>query len=443
MSEHFSEIMSEIGSTPEEMVGAIYESSEEDFLDLAVDLAIAVRPEATDLEPFSFVANSSLSGRTHPCAEFTCREKKLEELASFAALYGDTVYIQDPFESIIIEERQDINNVDRNNLAFGISTYMYLFPLIERGLIKFAQSSVCLCDHHKAEIGEKLHDKRLNLEEQIYDRMKDAMIDRCSFEVDVGKSGQPHIKLSGPDELVGHGVRFLHFNFYVPKEIEVLAEKHDLPYRMTAKEIESSYLVEQWIKPVIDDLFFQEWHSTFYGTKFLTDNETQIELASSVTDPDKYASSRALSEGLRHNMPAIFSKSVNDILALRDREPEAFYVYRDKLNKLINNSYGWKSQDIHQMFEQEVLPEINQINNKVKNWKTSLRDGTKSKLLFGAGTVAAGLYSGILPTDIGKIVAAVGGYSGVSSLLENYNKSLKGEEEAKKNDMYFLWKAGK
>jgi hypothetical protein len=273
--------------------------------------------------------------------------------------------------------------------------------------------------------------------------MKQTMIEQCCFEVDSEDDGEVFLKLSGPDELVEHGQMYLHFNYYIPEELQNFANSKQLPYQMAAEEVMESKVIESWIKPVIDDLFFQEWHSTFYGTKLLTDNETQIDIASSASNPEKYASSKALRIALRHSLPTIFSKSVSDILFLRDAEAEAFYVYRDKLNKIIKESYSWNPKEISQMFEDVIIPEINQINNKVRNWKTNLRDGAKSKLIFGAGTVAVGLFSGILPPDIGKILAAIGGYSGVTSLLEIYNKSYKGDQEAKKNDMYFLWKAQK
>ena len=56
--------------------------------------------------------------------------------------------------------------------------------------------------------------------------------------------------------------------------------------------------------------------------------------------------------------------------------------------------------------------------------------------MIGSASVAVGLVSGILPENIAEIITAVGGYS----VLESYNQSLKPDNEARNNDLYFLWK---
>lgn len=443
MLNEFQDIIIGLGSTPEKILKSIYESSDDDFMELAFKLTEAVRPNPTENKPFSFIANNTLSGGRHPCSEYSCRERNLEELASFAALYADTVYIQDPFERLILTKRDRFTEVDRNELAFAIGYYGRLFPLIDKGIIKFGQSTVSLCDEHKEKIADTLNDKHLFLEKEIISKYTQIFAENCFFEIEKNPNGKLGVKITGPIEFVEHGRVHLYFNFFIPKPIKRIIKNKKLPYKMTLEESIQSRIIEQWIRPIIDDLFFLEWHSTFYGTKFLTNNENQLEIASSITDIEKFANSKSLSEGFKHTLPAILTQSTEDILRLREREPEAFYVYRDKLHKAIKTSYGWAPSEIKELFLDEVYPEINKINKKVKDWKVALRSSTTNKILFSTGIISVGLYSGVLPTNVGQIIAAIGGYTGISTLLENYSKTFKGDEEARKNDMYFLWKINK
>ena len=103
-------------------------------------------------ENFSFIANSSLSGGRHPCSSAGCRIKKVDQLVSFASLYADEVYIQNPFEKVMLDGVENINRVSREELVYGIFNFIRLKPLIEKGIIKYAQNEVSVCQHHRENI---------------------------------------------------------------------------------------------------------------------------------------------------------------------------------------------------------------------------------------------------------------------------------------------------
>jgi hypothetical protein len=83
------------------------------------------------------------------------------------------------------------------------------------------------------------------------------------------------------------------------------------------------------------------------------------------------------------------------------------------------------------MFNDELLPELNRLDFAVSRWKRSLRAKVTDRLLFGAAAVTIGLYSGILPQDIGKVIAAVGGWQSASNILSDLNESMKDDLKAK------------
>ena len=131
---------------------AISNASADDIFELAEKMALSIRyhfhPDGTPNRNFSFIANSSLSGGRHPCSYSECRIKKLDELVSFSSLYADEVYIQNPFEEVLIAGPESVNEISRQELIYGIYNYIYLKPLIEKGIIKYAQNMVALCQKH-------------------------------------------------------------------------------------------------------------------------------------------------------------------------------------------------------------------------------------------------------------------------------------------------------
>lgn len=442
MESEFLEVLRESKPNNTDMIEYVFSASDDKLLDMASDLSLAIRSDINQhrTTKHSFVANSALSGGSFPCSSLNCRTKKLNELASFATLYSDEVFIQDPFEKIILKEPSYLADNDRENIMFGIFTYQNLYPLIKEGIVKYAQSTVSLCQHHFDTKAKELHQKQLVTEDKIYKGLKDAFTAQCQFEVNITKgSKQPFIKVTGPESLVEHGISYLHLSGNGADNIQHILRYESLPYRMKDTDLYFTDVIERWIKPVIDDLFYQKWHATFYDTKLLTDNNTQIDIATASMNLENYAHSESLYSNLQHFMPTIINRPLNEIIEFRTKESELFLVYRDKLDSLIKNSYGWSHTQIREMFEDEIMPEINQINFKLKNWKSDLRVSSNEKLLLGFGTVAVGLISGILPENITEIIAAVGGYSA----LESYNKSLKPDNEAKNNDLYFLWKMNK
>lgn len=67
----------------------------------------------------------------------------------------------------------------------------------------------------------------------------------------------------------------------------------------------------------------------------------------------------------------------------------------------------------------------------------------KDRILFGSIAATFGLYSGVLPPDLGKFVATLGGLKGLGDAMSDLNQSLKGYEKARSEDYYFLWKTAK
>ncbi len=149
--------------------------------------------------------------------------------------------------------------------------------------------------------------------------------------------------------------------------------------------------------------------------------------------------SEIFTKSINHYLPVIQSKDPLEIIQLREEEDEAFQVYRDKLHKLLIDAPKYKHDNFSEIFRDMILPEINLINKKIKDFQYRKRTNLRDKLIFGSGAVAFGLYSGMLPSNLGSILAAIGGGGAIVSTIIDYKSAFHSKEKARENDYYFLW----
>ncbi|MBN7798413.1 hypothetical protein [Parahaliea mediterranea] len=427
-----------------DVVQAVSERSAEELYEFAQTMALIARyhfvPSVGANRNFSFVANSSLSGGPHPCSYPDCRITKLEGLLSFAVLYADEVYIQNPFEEVYLAGASKIGDYARGEILTGILKYQFLRPLFEKGIIRYAQNEVRLCEHHSQTLAQPLLDEIDRKQELLFKLLEDFYLERCRVYFDVGEGAGPYLHVMGPTDVVDHGSVYFHLKGMLPEFLENLLNKK-LPYEFSKREVVSEGLLSFIISPILEDLGRQEWHSTFFKTSYLCDNPMQMQIASKMNASAKTANSQAFNTAFHHAIPSVFSKDLDYLLRLRERENEAFSVYRSSLYSMLNDSRNWEVAEISEAFRDQVLPEINQINKRIADWKYKTRDALKEKVIFGSGTVAVGLYSGVLPHNIGEIIAALGGASALVGAAMDFNRTLKKPLVARESDLYFLWQA--
>lgn len=433
-------------SNQDDITATVLDGPKKKVFELADTLARVVRYHTKSSnvvnENFSFTANSSLSGGRHPCAAPECRMQKISSLISFATLYADEVYIQIPFEDVALKTHKELNTADRHEILNAIIIYLQLRPLIERGIIKYAFNTVSFCQEHFHSIAKpltaRINEKEAALEAIIHGEL----IDNCSVVFNFENKRSPFFQISGPESIIEHGsVHFHPFDPH-PSIFKEFAKKGPV-YKLTRSEIEESGVLYYVINPILRDLGRQEWHTALTGNSYLCDNKTHLSLASKINPEAFTANSKAFDKGLKHYLPSIFSNDIKALVNLRNKEEEAFFVYRDKLRKLLQKPNGWDEKEVAKVFRDEILPEINLINKKVNDWKSNSLQSIGEKVLFGTGAVTLGLYAGILPANIGQIVAALGGGSAIASVLMDLNKTFKEKQQARTNDFYFLWKTTK
>lgn len=80
---------------------------------------------------------------------------------------------------------------------------------------------------------------------------------------------------------------------------------------------------------------------------------------------------------------------------------------------------------------------MNKIEQTIKRNRKHLTGSIVKDIIFVSSIASIGLYSGLLPKDIGKIVAAVGGTRLLYDMYNKMGKALTSDEEIEKVHIIF------
>lgn len=432
--------ISEIDIDSKEFYNYIMKAEDNDiheFIKLFNDIIEHSTDESKPKAGFNFIANSTLSGLPFPCEELPCRLENLEKLARNAILYADTVYIQNPFRTLLDKETYD--NDQRLQIIDNLIILHFIKPLLTEGIFKFAKSSSHFCHEcYKKFQKEYLENFERNLdvieaiiEEHIYQNVEYKLIVSNSKKC---------VEISGNNDLLEHPI-IINFRYYVPKPLDSI-EVGSTSIKLEKSIISQTGLQYYIINDVIDNLTIQDYFSKYYSAHVLTNREFDLGLLQLINSdqnlkPKTQPRSEILSK-IDHFVPYIDKISLKKLIKLRKDEGEAFQVYRDKLNKLAKVNANNKVE-LTDYFQDEIRPELNKINLTIKNGKKLLWGNVKSNIVLATTYISASLFSGILPSNIDKIVASIGGFDFSRTIGQDLIKIIK-NPAIRENELYFLWK---
>jgi hypothetical protein len=380
---------------------------------------------------FSFLANSQLGGAPRPCGMAECRARNVGALAQFAALYGDQVLIPDPFSAFL--GRRD-SLLARQDLAISISLLIRLRPLIEKGLISFAPRVFPLCEQHSQELSAHSRSFRDRLQGPAH-ALAEELIKGLSYKAGISE-GEPFVEISGKHKQLDHVGTVI---YGLPGDLKHVIRRS--PSRYITGVERSRIVYPHFIWPMLDDLELQNTYSFLGGFRYLTDRAADVALLSAVDDPARSLLSRKLMGALSHTLPVINNISISHLLKLREKEGEAFLVYREALGKVLSLAHSEDESKLRQAFGDLVRPRIYAIDAAVKSARKLVRQSIAEKALIGAGMVSIGVFGGFLPASVGTILAWLGGTSFAVDILTKLLSLVKEPPGIRENEFYFLWKA--
>ncbi|HXI84696.1 MAG TPA: hypothetical protein VNL17_11480 [Verrucomicrobiae bacterium] len=407
---------------------------------------------AKDLSPeksvFSHSASLSLGGGRYPCVGTACRLIRAQQLAQFAAFYSDRVYINNfitDYISHVEISRLDDMEVMRMHFFSDISVLASLRPMIEaRKVIPITAPHYCAHCLLGGSFGEDA-DNRLKrtfkqLAQDYYKGIK-LTLERTGDFYSLG--------IRGPERLLEHGEAFRFFPALPPGLRKMPALMRKL---QAGKEVVLSDSIRKKMRQhyylaaeVFGNLVFELAASQCLKTSFLTERDLDVDLLNTLTENDKSERrNQLLSKHLTCLVPFVDNLNLADILKLREREAEAFIVFRASLNKAIDEYKAeaghLTERDAKAIYADILQPQLAALSTKVNSAGRVLRTDSRRSILGWSGAITVGLYSGFVPAGIAAAAKALG----LTKVLAGITKGLmtKGdaEEGIRKENMFFLWK---
>lgn len=389
--------------------------------------------------PFVFTSTSSASGGPQPCSAISCRIKNVHDLSIFSAMYADRVYVPDPFERFWANPYQGTEH-ERKEFAKRIIILSRIIPLVRHGIVKFVPDqfyTICADCLQKVE-SENSQILKPFLSETI-EMLKGRFYKEVSYHSTI-LDGSPTIKIIGPGDLVEHGKTYLVLH-ETPKGMKrKFRSGHD--HLLERGDLDRIKVIPHLVYPIINDLARQNRFGARMQTSYLTQRIIDFDLARSLAER-KGKSSAMLSQSFSHNLPIAINTTLEALVQFRISENDSFNLYRDALTKALRDSKEENDKKMAQAFSDIVQPEINKIERLVRVNKKQLMRGVADDIVLGSGFVGISLYSGITSTNIGAIMAALGGIHFARSVYTKIAESIRDPKTAEENSYYFLWKLDK
>jgi hypothetical protein len=141
-----------------------------------------------------------------------------------------------------------------------------------------------------------------------------------------------------------------------------------------------------------------------------------------------------------HSLPVVDDIEIGKIIKLRKAEGESFDVYRDALARALKQYENLTLSKQVQLFNDVIRPEITKIELAVRKSRKLLVKSLAQDVIIASGAVGIGLFSGLLPHDIGTAPLGLGGLHYSPKFVRNLTELCAEPRQAMDSRYYFLWK---
>jgi len=398
-------------------------------------VAIASNTNVDRESPFNFVANRTLSGGDFPCSEFACRKKNIDILARNSILYADTVFIQNPFDAFF--HYNHFSSKLRYDIGVNIALLYYTKPLFDAGIFQIASSyhHVCKACLKKLKIITRSYERKI---ESVELSLFNSAISDFTYAIKRDEQKTPYLVISGPKDIIEHPI--ILYLFDTPEFDKISARRNKRV--LAPNEVIDLGLVEFIVSPILNDLIAQNYYSNIYHSEYLTNRAIDVKIITENQSKQKLGFHNSVTNSLSHKVPFIPEIDFKKLINLREKEGEAFQVYRSSLRNFLQNAKS-NSHNLQEAFRDEIEPEIYKMNQTIKTTKKLIRSDIAKDLMIGSTFVSVGLFSNLLPPNLSQLIAGLGGINYLSKFGDNIKKHLTTEATIKENKYYFVWKLSK
>lgn len=397
---------------------------------------------------FAQSASLSLGGGRQYCSNLDCRKERISELAQFALLYCDRVYISNFLTDHIPhpggtawEDEDEFHQEFTNDLII----LNEIRPLVEKGIIVPFTPPLNYCPHCLAahSLGHDADARLKALEKHLRQRFAQELTACELFKFNEGY----FVGLRGPETLLDHGGQG--FSYRVLPE--PLRDMPRLMHKVNAGEVVSlSKSVRRKLGyhqrlagRVLRNVAFELTAAQSLNTSFLTERPLHIEALAMLSESDRIQ--RRNLTALRHLtsfVPFLDGVPLKSLMRLREKEEEAFVLYRQALNEAIDEYKKQEeltARDAQALYSDVIAPKLAMLDSKVKSAKKKLLKDAGLNIFAWVGAISFGIYAGFVPSNLITAAEALGLTKVVAELIKLTLDGTDVTEDIRREDMYFLW----
>jgi hypothetical protein len=399
---------------------------------------------------FRHSASTTLGAGSFPCSYIDCRMQKAIELSQFAALYSDKVYIRNFLHDHIRQIEKGTLPIDQviEAFRFDITILATLAPLIESGKIELV-TYTGFCPHCLTVKALNLSSPKALKQELL--KLTNRYYKEAEYILEYEKDIDTFILASkGPESLIPHGGPYQHdITKQILSTMPSLADKAKKlgQIKLTTSQARMLKLGEDYPNSLIYSASFELGGSYFLKTSYLSDNELEIDLIRDLTsDPIAKRHSSIMQKHLMCLLPFIKDVNASDLIKLRETEGESFQSFRIALTKAIEEfkiqGDHFRERDAQAIYSDIIYPKLSNLDSKMKAASRKLVKDSRRRIISWSAAITVGMYTGMIPTNLLGIGAAIGAKKLVDIFDEIISKSDV-EESIRDDEWYFLWRVKK
>lgn len=410
---------------------------------------VKVRNE--ELPNYNFAINGELGGQDYGgCSGIDCRLERVNELNRFASLWADKVYIHSYFDKHKIMSEGEQASKDpraeasfRESYAGHLKCFNKLKPLVEKGIVEvIGGHGVCpTCYAEKTYEIDDIRDVLSKHVEELAGRYRENIHGVLLRDKESEELGLYTVALKVPEDIDRHG-EAMWLGPRIPKRLEKKLITGGKEIVLSKRELKEIRIPESRIMQLVNSVLFSQVLAKAHGldTSFCTNSHLEVKLMNYISNSEKDIDrNQVLQRELACELPILTGIPLEYLLEIREKNHEAFLVYRDAIKAVINDylSQDLNNEEVKELYGDVILPKINSLNSEIKVIKERARRNLRLDIIVLVTFGTFGLLSNTLTAQIPFLAA-----SGLSALeiARNIYNSIGTPDKIKRNDFYFLWK---
>lgn len=415
----------------------------------------------SDIKNYQFFANSRMSAlQGTGCREWRCKQKKIDNLGRFAALYSDCVYVQNYFcryfhmSKHVKDLRNPLGQFSiRNTFACNLKALIEIKSLIISGIIRFIPTEILLCPQCHEHLIFDIETHSPSLDNAIKN-IETSLVKSTSAELNIVPELEPYyhtryfLRVNCDEDLFEHG-GFYKLMQSIPSSLKrkIHEDPSSAAFSVSQKYIKNSGLIHSMLQQMALDIYSLKYYQSKNNIKYLTDNNIEVNLLKSISKDQALLSyNDILSNYIVFEMPILQNLALPDLLKIRESDYDSFITYRDTVNNIITQYISPnKPIDVSiakEIYEDAIRPNVARLDRKLSSIKKSSIGRSIKYLAISTALLSFGLCANIPSQPLVAALVSLGLITGTKT-IDSIHDTFSIPEEIKNNNFYFLWKISK